>query len=194
MRTHHEHTHARTHYSQEKSVSPDVRGLARATPRAWTFACSRGPPLAPGRSAAARRSLPPRSGERSPANALPTARAKWLVGGLARVFLATLWDLHRRAVTKKPEQFIQSHQASTIKANKKKKTGVMHSITEGQRPSKLAVTFNGVTFNGVFLSHFCHSWADASRQKEQLEADVGGQPGGVVSSAETDNPVFETES
>ena len=38
-----------------------------------------------------------------------------------------------------------------------------------------------------------NSWADASRQKEQLEADVGGQPGWAASSAEIDNPVFEAE-
>ena len=38
-----------------------------------------------------------------------------------------------------------------------------------------------------------NSWADASRQKEQLEADEGGQRGGAASSAETDNPVFEVE-
>jgi hypothetical protein len=38
-----------------------------------------------------------------------------------------------------------------------------------------------------------NSWADASRQKEQLEADVVGQPSGAASSAETDNPVFEVD-
>ena len=38
-----------------------------------------------------------------------------------------------------------------------------------------------------------NSWADASRQKDQLEADVVGQPSGAASSAETDNPVFEVD-